>query len=172
MRVPRLPFMERRKDRKFRGFSLLSLGLSSGSERTFILRRSGGRLVAAFTPQGATQEGIIEAAQEDYRQLLAQALAANLYENVEPQSGSRRWCRHAVSPTNVDPTVSEFDQSLSVPLAVGSLALVEGSGFRGTAQAGKLRLVQDPLEDLVASSHPAVAANPLAGRTVPPGVAV
>jgi hypothetical protein len=47
-----------------------------------ILRRSGGRFVAAFTPQGATQEGIIEAAQEDYRQLLAQALAAKIGEPV------------------------------------------------------------------------------------------
>ena len=40
-----------------------------------ILRRSSGRFVAAFSAWGATQRSIIEAAQEDYQQLLARALA-------------------------------------------------------------------------------------------------
>jgi hypothetical protein len=40
-----------------------------------ILRRSSGRFVAAFSARGATEGSIIEAAQEDYGQLLARALA-------------------------------------------------------------------------------------------------
>jgi hypothetical protein len=40
-----------------------------------ILRRSSGGFVAAFSTRGATQRSFIEAAQEDYRQLLARALA-------------------------------------------------------------------------------------------------
>jgi hypothetical protein len=40
-----------------------------------ILRRSSGGFVAAISAQGATQRSFIEAAQEDYQQLLARALA-------------------------------------------------------------------------------------------------
>ncbi len=36
-----------------------------------VLRRQDGTFVAAFSAQGATKEGIIEAAQEDRRALLA-----------------------------------------------------------------------------------------------------
>jgi two-component system NtrC family sensor kinase len=46
-----------------------------------ILRRSSGRFVAAFSTRGFTEKSLIQAAQEDYRQLLAQALAG--------QSGER-----------------------------------------------------------------------------------
>jgi hypothetical protein len=35
-----------------------------------ILRRQDGTFVAAFTAQGATKEGIVEAAKEDYGQLV------------------------------------------------------------------------------------------------------
>ncbi len=35
-----------------------------------ILRRQDGSFVAAFSTQGATKEGIVEAAKEDYRALL------------------------------------------------------------------------------------------------------
>jgi hypothetical protein len=35
-----------------------------------ILRRQDGTYVAAFSAQGATREGIVEAAKEDYRNLL------------------------------------------------------------------------------------------------------
>ena len=35
-----------------------------------ILRRSDGSFVAAFSARGATKEGIIEAAKEDYRELI------------------------------------------------------------------------------------------------------
>jgi hypothetical protein len=47
-----------------------------------ILRRSSGRFVAAFSAWGATQRSIIEAAQEDYQQLLARALAGVSGEQV------------------------------------------------------------------------------------------
>jgi hypothetical protein len=52
-----------------------------------------------------------------------------------------------------------------MPLAFGSLALVESPGLRTTTQAREGRLVEDPLEDLVPSSHPLVVAHPLAGVT-------
>ena len=35
-----------------------------------VLRRQDGSFVAAFSAQGATTEGIVEAAREDYQQLL------------------------------------------------------------------------------------------------------
>jgi hypothetical protein len=35
-----------------------------------VLRRQDGAFVAAFSARGATREGIVEAAKEDYRQLL------------------------------------------------------------------------------------------------------
>ena len=68
-------------------------------------------------------------------------------------------------PQDVDSPASERNQSLGVPLAFAPLAVVEGSGFRWTAQAGKRRLVEDPLEGLVPSPHPAVVTHPLAGVT-------
>jgi hypothetical protein len=37
-----------------------------------ILRRQDGSFVAAFSAQGATKEGIVEAAKDDYRALLTQ----------------------------------------------------------------------------------------------------
>jgi hypothetical protein len=36
----------------------------------FVLRRQDGAFVAAFSASGATKEGIVEAAKEDYRALL------------------------------------------------------------------------------------------------------
>ena len=68
-------------------------------------------------------------------------------------------------PQDVDSPASERNQSLGVPLAFVSLAVVEGSGLRWTAQAGKRQLVEDPLEGLVSSPHPAVVTHPLAGVT-------
>ena len=35
-----------------------------------VLRRQDGTFVAAFSAQGATREGIVEAAREDYQQLM------------------------------------------------------------------------------------------------------
>src|SRR5215216_3694203 len=66
-------------------------------------------------------------------------------------------------PQDVDSSPGEGDQRLGVLLALGSLAVVESSGLWGAAQAGKRRLVEDPLEKLVSSAHPVVVSLPLAG---------
>ena len=50
-----------------------------------------------------------------------------------------------------------------MPLAFCSLALVESSQLRRTTQAREGRLVEDTLENLVATSHPTVVTYPLAG---------
>jgi hypothetical protein len=47
-----------------------------------VLRRQDGTFVAAFSAQGATREGIVEAAREDYQQLMgANAESLVLREN-------------------------------------------------------------------------------------------
>ena len=48
-------------------------------------------------------------------------------------------------PDNVDPPTRQGDDGLRVPLALGPLAIVEGPRVRTTTQAGKGRLVEDPL---------------------------
>ena len=68
-------------------------------------------------------------------------------------------------PQDVDSPASERNQSLGVPLAFAPLVVVEGSGLRWSVQAGKRQLVEDPLEGLVSSPHPAVVTHPLAGVT-------
>ena len=65
-------------------------------------------------------------------------------------------------PQHIDPPTRQGDQSLGMPLGLSPLKIVEDPGVRGTAQAGKRRLVEDPLEDLVATTHPTVASYPLA----------
>ena len=51
-----------------------------------ILRRQDGSFVAAFSAQGATREGIVEAAREDYRRLLeANAESLSLRESGDRQ---------------------------------------------------------------------------------------
>src|SRR5215208_316661 len=66
-------------------------------------------------------------------------------------------------PQNVDPPAGQCNQGLSVPLALSSLAAIEGSGLRRATQTGKRRLVESSLEDLVATSHPFVVASAFAG---------
>jgi hypothetical protein len=44
--------------------------LDESDPDVLILRRQDGAFVAAFSPQGATKEGICEAAMEDYRALV------------------------------------------------------------------------------------------------------
>jgi hypothetical protein len=66
-------------------------------------------------------------------------------------------------PQNIDPPTCQSNESLGVPLAFRPLAIVESPGLWCAAQAGKGRLVEDPLENLVSSSHPFVVADPLAG---------
>ena len=53
----------------------LFYSLDESDSDIVILRRSSGGFVAAFSARGATEGSIIEAAQEDYQQLLARALA-------------------------------------------------------------------------------------------------
>jgi hypothetical protein len=51
-----------------------------------ILRRQDGSFVAAFSARGATREGIVEAAREDYRRLLeANAESLSLRESGDRQ---------------------------------------------------------------------------------------
>jgi hypothetical protein len=53
---------------------------------TIILRRQDGTFVAAFSATGATKEGIIEAAKEDYRQLF-EAYAARQGQEEDTEEG-------------------------------------------------------------------------------------
>jgi hypothetical protein len=48
-----------------------------------VLRRQDGSFVAAFSARGATREGIVEAAEEDYRELLRSHAARNLGDDTE-----------------------------------------------------------------------------------------
>ena len=51
-----------------------------------VLRRQDGSFVAAFSARGATREGIVEAAREDYRRLLeANAESLSLQESGDRQ---------------------------------------------------------------------------------------
>jgi hypothetical protein len=51
-----------------------------------VLRRQDGSFVAAFSARGATREGIVEAAREDYRRLLeANAESLRLRESGDRQ---------------------------------------------------------------------------------------
>jgi hypothetical protein len=55
---------------------------------TVILRRQDGAFVAAFSARGATKEGIIEAAKEDYRQLVEAYAAQQGQEDTEEGQAS------------------------------------------------------------------------------------
>ena len=54
-----------------------------------VLRRQDGAFVAAFSARGATREGILEAAEEDYRQLV-QAYAARQQRQATEEQRSRQ----------------------------------------------------------------------------------
>src|SRR3712207_5242624 len=76
-------------------------------------------------------------------------------------------------PQNIDPSSSERNQGLGMPLAFRPLAVVEGPGLRSAAQTGKSRLVEHPFEHLVAAAHPAIVTSAFArvsGRRYQPGV--
>ncbi len=51
-----------------------------------VLRRQDGAFVAAFSARGATKEGIVEAAEEDYRKLLRVHRAKQVDETEEYRS--------------------------------------------------------------------------------------
>jgi len=48
--------------------------LDESDPDTVVLRREDGTFVAAFSARGATKEGIVEAAKEDYQALLARTV--------------------------------------------------------------------------------------------------
>jgi hypothetical protein len=51
-------------------FPLFEYHLDESDPDVAILRRQDGAFVAAFSARGATREGIVEAAREDYRELV------------------------------------------------------------------------------------------------------
>jgi hypothetical protein len=51
-------------------FPSFSYYIDESDPDVVILRRQGGSMVAAFSASGATREGIVEAAKEDYRALV------------------------------------------------------------------------------------------------------
>jgi hypothetical protein len=58
--------------------------LDESDPDTLVLRRQDSTFVAAFSAQGATKEGIVEAAKEDYGQLI-EACAAQQGQSTEEQ---------------------------------------------------------------------------------------
>ena len=53
-----------------RGFPKFDYYLDESDPDIVVLRRQDGSFVTAFSAQGATREGVVEAAKEDYRALL------------------------------------------------------------------------------------------------------
>ena len=51
-------------------FPKINYYLDESDSDIVILRRQDGSFVAAFSARGATREGIVEAAREDYRELI------------------------------------------------------------------------------------------------------
>jgi len=51
-------------------FDDLAMGLDTGAITRVVLRRQDGAFVATFSARGATTEAIVEAAKEDYRELV------------------------------------------------------------------------------------------------------
>ena len=54
-----------------------------------ILRRQDGAFVASFSARGATKEGIVEAAREDYRQLVEAYAAQQQAQEGDTEEGQR-----------------------------------------------------------------------------------
>jgi hypothetical protein len=60
--------------------------LDASDPDVFILRRQDGAFVAAFSPNGATEEGVRQAATEDYRALVEQFMdSLDLWASEEQQ---------------------------------------------------------------------------------------
>jgi hypothetical protein len=63
--------------------------LDESDPDVLVVRRQDGAFVAAFSATGATREGIVEAAKEDYRALLeAHARSLGLHEESDAQESS------------------------------------------------------------------------------------
>jgi hypothetical protein len=63
--------------------------LDESDPDVLVLRRQDGAFVAAFSARGATREGILEAAEEDYRRLVEAQVASGTAVPVE-EDGRRR----------------------------------------------------------------------------------
>ena len=62
--------------------------LDESDPDVLVLRRDDGSFVAAFSARGATREGILEAAQDDYRALLREHAGPLGLESRAPRSRS------------------------------------------------------------------------------------
>ena len=62
--------------------------LDESDPDALVLRRDDGSFVAAFSARGATSEGILEAAQDDYRALLREHAGPLGLESGAPRSRS------------------------------------------------------------------------------------
>jgi hypothetical protein len=60
----------------------LSYYLDETDPEILVLRRQDGSYVAAFSAQGATREGIVEAAREDYRALVGEDVHSDVHSGV------------------------------------------------------------------------------------------
>jgi hypothetical protein len=69
-------------------FPKFDYDLDESDADILVLRRQDGTFVTAFSAQGATKEGIVEAAKEDYGQLV-EASAAQQGWNTEGQRSHR-----------------------------------------------------------------------------------
>ena len=63
--------------------------LDESDPDVLILRRQDGAFVAAFSAMGATREGIVEAAKEDYYQALISEQIRGGYEESDRRAGTR-----------------------------------------------------------------------------------
>jgi len=74
------------RDRQFPKFGYY---LDESDPDIVVLRRQDGTFVAAFSARGVTREGIVEAAREDYRELLeANAESLELREEGDRESNA------------------------------------------------------------------------------------
>ena len=71
---------------KYSGLPKFDYYLDQSDPDILVLRRQDGAFVAAFSARGATEEGIIEAAKEDYRALVREN--AHLFDGVDEEHRS------------------------------------------------------------------------------------
>ncbi len=70
-----------------------------------MLRRQDGSFVAAFSAEGATKEGIVEAAKEDYRTLLTRGIAHSRdFGVIREFSAPDHWESQGLHPTRHEET--------------------------------------------------------------------
>ena len=80
------------------GFPKFEYYLDESDPDIVVLRRQDGAFVAAFSATGATREGIVEAAKEDYRELIrTHGLSQQTSVTAEGFAESTRPCTTVVS---------------------------------------------------------------------------